>query len=189
MPPAGAARCTGACAGSGSRHRVAGSGREPFCVCQFGIDHARQGVQGLVGACNSLAAQGPSGDRLSRCGQPAGCLARLAGAEQAGWGRRGVVVLLRGRCGPGGLTGHGQRCLGCGLVLGRSCLVLGGPGRGRGVAGPGVRLSGGSAVVPASARSMWASAVPMPRTRTGRQDTTVVIAHGARAIPAWASRW
>ena len=41
----------------------------------------------------------------------------------------------------------------------------------RGVAGPGVRLPGGSAAVPASARSMWASAVPMPRTRTGRQDT------------------
>jgi hypothetical protein len=29
----------------------------------------------------------------------------------------------------------------------------------------------------------------MARTRTGRQDTTVVIAHGARAIQAWAIRW
>ena len=31
---------------------------------------------------------------------------------------------------------------------------------------------------------MCASAVPMPKTRTGKQDTTVVTAHGARAIPA-----
>ena len=31
--------------------------------------------------------------------------------------------------------------------------------------------------------------VPMPRTRTGRQDTIVAITHGARAIPAWAIRW
>ena len=29
----------------------------------------------------------------------------------------------------------------------------------------------------------------MARTRTGRQDTRVVIAHGARAIPVWAIRW
>jgi hypothetical protein len=29
----------------------------------------------------------------------------------------------------------------------------------------------------------------MPSARTGKQDTTVVIAHGARAIPAWAIRW
>src|SRR5271156_2050889 len=59
----------------------------------------------------------------------------------------------------------------------------------RGVAaGPGVRLPGGSAAVPASARIMWASAVPMPRTRTGRQDTIVVTGHGARAAPGWASR-
>jgi hypothetical protein len=29
----------------------------------------------------------------------------------------------------------------------------------------------------------------MPRTSTGRQDTTVVIAHGARTILAWAIRW
>jgi len=36
---------------------------------------------------------------------------------------------------------------------------------------------------------MCASAVPIPRTRTGRQDTTVVIGHGARATPAWVIRW
>jgi hypothetical protein len=41
----------------------------------------------------------------------------------------------------------------------------------------------------ASARNMCASAVPMPSTRTGRQDTMVVIAHGAPVIPAWAIRW
>jgi len=29
----------------------------------------------------------------------------------------------------------------------------------------------------------------MPSTKTGRQDTTVVIAHGARATPAWDIRW
>ena len=29
----------------------------------------------------------------------------------------------------------------------------------------------------------------MPRTRIGGQDTMVVIAHGARVIPAWAIRW
>ena len=40
----------------------------------------------------------------------------------------------------------------------------------RGAAGPGVRLPGGSAAMPASARSMWASAVPMARTRTGHDD-------------------
>ncbi len=36
---------------------------------------------------------------------------------------------------------------------------------------------------------MWASAVPMARTRTGKQDTIMVTGHGARAAPAWASRW
>jgi hypothetical protein len=41
----------------------------------------------------------------------------------------------------------------------------------------------------ASARSMWASAVPMASTRTGRQDTMVVTGHGPRAAWAWASRW
>ena len=56
------------------------------------------------------------------------------------------------------------------------------------MAGGLVRLSG-APVAAASARSMCASAVPMPRTRTGRQDTTVVIAHGARVIPAWVIRW
>jgi hypothetical protein len=35
----------------------------------------------------------------------------------------------------------------------------------------------------APARSPWLG------TRTGRQDTTVVIVDGARAIPAWSSRW
>jgi hypothetical protein len=62
-------------------------------------------------------------------------------------------------------------------------------------AGPSVPLPGvfsvmvpdGSAVQ-ASARSICASAVPMPRTRTGRQDTMVVMAHGARVTPACASR-
>ena len=44
--------------------------------------------------------------------------------------RPGVVVLLRGRRGPCGRTGPGQGRRACGLVLGRSCLVLGGPGRG-----------------------------------------------------------
>ena len=44
--------------------------------------------------------------------------------------RPGAVVLLRGRRGPCGRTGPGQGRLGCGLVLGRPCLVLGGPGRG-----------------------------------------------------------
>jgi len=29
----------------------------------------------------------------------------------------------------------------------------------------------------------------MARTRTGKQDTMVVIAHGAGAIPAWVIRW
>ena len=29
----------------------------------------------------------------------------------------------------------------------------------------------------------------MPRTRTGRQDTSVVTAHGAFVTPAWTSRW
>jgi hypothetical protein len=58
----------------------------------------------------------------------------------------------------------------------------------RGTAGGPVRLPG-AYTASASARSMWASAVPMPRTRTGRHDTTVVIAHGARPIPAWAIRW
>ena len=56
-------------------------------------------------------------------------------------------------------------------------------------AGTPVPLSGVSAAAAASARSMCASAVPMARTRTGRQDTTVVIGHGARAIAAWAIRW
>ena len=60
--------------------------------------------------------------------------------------------------------------------------------RDRKVAGGVVRLSG-PPVAAASARSRCASAVPMPKTRTGRQDTTVVIAHGARVIPAWAMRW
>ena len=60
--------------------------------------------------------------------------------------------------------------------------------RDRGTAGVPVRLSGVSAVS-VSARSMCASAVPIARTRTGRQDTTVVTGHGARAIPAWAIRW
>jgi len=58
----------------------------------------------------------------------------------------------------------------------------------RDTAGPPVPLSGASAAASASARSMWASAVPMARTRTGRQDTIVVTGHGARAVPAWASR-
>jgi hypothetical protein len=40
---------------------------------------------------------------------------------------------------------------------------------------------------PRRRRSMWANAVPMPRTRTGRHDTTVVTGHGARTIPAGAS--
>ena len=56
------------------------------------------------------------------------------------------------------------------------------------MAGDPIRLSGVSAVS-ASARSMCASAVPMPRTRTGSQDTMVVIAYGARAVPAWTMRW
>jgi hypothetical protein len=43
----------------------------------------------------------------------------------------------------------------------------------RGVAGPVVLVPGCLAV--ASSRSMWASAVPMARTRTGRQDTMVVM--------------
>ena len=34
-----------------------------------------------------------------------------------------------------------------------------------------------------SLRSRWASVVPTARTRTGRQDTIVVIAHGARVTP------
>jgi hypothetical protein len=55
------------------------------------------------------------------------------------------------------------------------------------VAGLVVAASGWLAV--ASSRSMWASVVPMARTRTGRQDTMVVMAHGARAWPAWTSRW
>src|SRR5579871_4749646 len=59
----------------------------------------------------------------------------------------------------------------------------------RDAAGPAVPLAGVSAAVPASARSMWASVVPMARTRTGRHDTTMVTGHGARAAPAWASRW
>jgi glucoamylase len=60
----------------------------------------------------------------------------------------------------------------------------------RGAVGPAVPgWSGPPVVVSASARSMWASAVPMPRTRTGRQDTRVVTGHGARAAPAWARRW
>jgi hypothetical protein len=60
--------------------------------------------------------------------------------------------------------------------------------RGRRVADGPVRLSAAS-VASASARSMCASEVPMARTRTGRQETTVVIAHGARPIPAWSIRW
>jgi hypothetical protein len=60
--------------------------------------------------------------------------------------------------------------------------------RDRRTAGGPVRLSGVSSAS-ASARSMWARAVPMARTRTGRQDTIVVTGHGARAVPAWASRW
>ena len=39
--PAGAASCRGACAGSGSHHGVAGSGRDNCCACQLGIDRAR----------------------------------------------------------------------------------------------------------------------------------------------------
>ena len=58
----------------------------------------------------------------------------------------------------------------------------------RRVAGGPVPLSG-AWVALASARSMCASAVPVPSTRTGRQDTMVVTGHGARAIPAWAIRW
>jgi hypothetical protein len=61
--------------------------------------------------------------------------------------------------------------------------------RDRDTTGPPVPRSGASAAVPASARSMWASVVPMARTRTGRQDTIMVTGHGARAVPAWASRW
>ena len=37
-----------------------------------------------------------------------------------------------------------------------------------------------------SARSTWAKAAPMPRIRTGRQDTAVVMPHGARAV--WPAR-
>jgi hypothetical protein len=37
--------------------------------------------------------------------------------------------------------------------------------------------------------SRWARAAPMPRTRTGRQDTAVVMAAGARGAWAWARRW
>ena len=59
----------------------------------------------------------------------------------------------------------------------------------RDTAGPAVPLTGASTAASASARSMCASAVPMARTRTGRQDTIVVMGHGARVIPAWASRW
>jgi hypothetical protein len=58
----------------------------------------------------------------------------------------------------------------------------------RDTAGTPVPLSGVSAAASASARSMCASAVPMARTRTGRQDTVMVTGHGARAAPAWASR-
>src|SRR6266516_6371797 len=94
------------------------------CACQFGIDYARQGVQGLVGAPDSLAAQGTSRYRPSRCGQPAGGLARLADPGQAGCCCPGVVVLPPGQSGPGGETGCGLRCLGYGLVLVRSSLVL-----------------------------------------------------------------
>ena len=128
MPPAWAASCTGACAGSGSRHGVAGSVRKCCCACQFGIDHARQGVEGLVRARDSLAAQGPSGYRLSRCRKPAGGMARRADPGRAASCRRGVVVLLRGRCGPDRRAGHDQRCPRYGLVLGWSRLVLAGPG-------------------------------------------------------------
>ena len=55
--------------------------------------------------------------------------------------------------------------------------------RDRRTAGSPVRLPGVS-TASASARSMCASAVPMAGTRTGRQNTTVVTAVGARAIPA-----
>jgi len=54
----------------------------------------------LVGAPDSLAAQGTSEYRLPRRGKPAGGQARLADAGQAGCCRRGVVVLLRGLSGP-----------------------------------------------------------------------------------------
>ena len=56
------------------------------------------------------------------------------------------------------------------------------------MAGGPVPLSG-VFVALASARNMWASAVSMPSMRTGGQDTMVVIAHGVRAIPAWAISW
>jgi hypothetical protein len=46
-----------------------------------------------------------------------------------------------------------------------------------------------ASVVSASARSICASAVPMPRTRTGKQDTMVVIAYGARFIPLGIGWW
>ena len=131
VPSAGAASCRRqACAGSGSHHGVAGSGRDNCCARQLGIDRARQGVQGLVGTPDSLAAQSTSRYRPARCCKPAGGYACLADAGRDCCRRPGVVVLLRGCPGPSGRTGPGQRRRGCGLVPGRPCLVLGGPGRG-----------------------------------------------------------
>ena len=126
----------------------------------------------------------PNAANLRATGGPAQAVPVRA-ADQVPWSHGCGVVLARDRAGPASRTVPGQPPVLCGLVRP-------GPPRTRtetaGSAGCPVRLSGVS-VASASARSMCASAVPMARTRTGRQDTTVVTAHGARVIPAWAIRW
>ena len=191
MPPAGAASCTGrcACTGSGSScggaQGLAGTAAAPASSALIVRARApRAWLEPLIPALRRVRRDTcfPAAVSLLAARRAWPMPDGTAVAAPGPWSCCGAVLVLA--AGPGRASGAG----GAAWSWAAPAWSPADQARDRSPAGPPVPVSGVSAAVPASARSMWASVVPMPRTRTGRQDTIMVTGHGARAAPAWASR-